>query len=174
MSTAQPHRPVGPLAVIAALVLAGCASSSIQTDAGTFFAEHGAAAKRAAAATKAVEADVSRLSGSPSRSQLQPLTRAAAQARRDDVQAGEWDVAKSGEGGEEGVEEEDLPRAETEATEGANELANAMSALQAYVRAPSTAALAHYRSELAHGQEQWDESVTQLWFLAHEHHPPLV
>jgi hypothetical protein len=162
------------MAAVAALALAGCASSSIQTDAGTFYEEHAAAARRAAAATGAVADDVSRLPSPPSPSQLQQIVPAAAQARRDDVQAGEWNIAKSGEGGEEGAEEEDLPRAETEATEAADALAGAMSALQTYIRAPSAAALAGYQSKLAHGREQWDESVTQLWFLAHKHGPPLV
>jgi hypothetical protein len=88
--------------------------------------------------------------------------------------AGEWNVAKSGEGGEEGIEEEDLPRAETEATEAANELAAAMSALEAYTRAPAAAALAHYESKLAHGREVWDESISEIWHLAHGSSPPVV
>ena len=162
------------MAAVAALALAGCASTTIQQDAGTFYEEHTAAAKRAAAATRAVADEVARLSSSPSPRQLEQIAPAAAQARRDDVQASEWNIAESGEGGEEGVEEEDLPRAETEATEGANELAKAMSALQAYIRAPGTATRAGYESKLSHGREQWDESVTQLWYLAHKHNPPLV
>jgi hypothetical protein len=162
------------MAAVAAIALAGCASSSIQQDAGVFYEEHAAAAKRAAAATRVVTDALARLPGSASPSQLEQIAPAAAQARRDDVQAGEWNIAQSGEGGEEGAEEEDLPRAETEATEAADELAKAMSALQAYIRAPSAAALAGYESKLAHGREQWDESVTQLWFLAHKHGPPLV
>jgi hypothetical protein len=83
-------------------------------------------------------------------------------------------VSKSGEGGEEGAEEEDLPRAETEATEAAGELASATSALQAYARAPSAAALASAQSELARGREQWNESISQLWYLAHASSPPIV
>ena len=102
------------------------------------------------------------------------LAHAAAQARRSSVRAGEWNVAKSGEGGEEGVEEEDLPRAETEATEAANQLSGAMSALEAYTRAPSAAALARYESKLAHGREVWDESISEIWHLAHGSSPPIV
>ncbi len=168
------RRPLGAMAAAAMLASSGCASSSIQTDAAAFLTEHAITAKRAAAATKAVAAEASRLSSPPSGSQLERLARSAAQARRDTVRASEWNVAKSGEGGEEGAEEEDLPRAETEATEAAGELASAMSALQAYARAPSAAALASYRSKFAHGRERWDESISQLWYLAHRSSPPTV
>jgi hypothetical protein len=168
---AQIHRRLGALAAVIALGLAGCASSSNQTSASAFIDQHGAGATRAAAATKAVEVEVSRLSGSPTRSQLQRLARAAGEGRRAAVQAGEWNVD---EGGEEGAEEEDLPRSEHEAADGGNELANAMAALQAYARAPGAAALARYRRELARGREQWNEGISQLWYLAHEHRPPTV
>jgi hypothetical protein len=146
----------------------------MQTDAATFVNEHAVTATEVATSTRAVEADVSRLSSAPDRTQLEPLARVAVQARRNAVRAGEWDVAKSGEGGEEGVEEEDLPRAETEATEAANQIAAAMSLLQAYVRAPSAAALARYQSKFARGREVWDETISQLWFLAHRASPPTV
>jgi hypothetical protein len=155
------------MATVAALAFAGCASSSTQTGATVFLDEHVVGAARAAAATKAVEAEVSRLSSSPTRSQLERLARAAGEGHRNLVQAGEWNVAEGGE-------EEDLPRAEAEVTEGANELANAMSALQAYARAPSTAALARYESKLAHGREQWNEGISELWHLAHGSNPPTV
>jgi hypothetical protein len=125
-------------------------------------------------ATKAAANAASRLSSAPSRSQLEQLAHTAAQARRSSVLAGEWNVAKSGEGGEEGIEEEDLPRAETEATEAGNELAAAMTALEAYTRAPSAAALARYHSRLTHGREVWDESITEIWHLAHDSSPPIV
>jgi len=162
------------MVVMVGVVLVGCASSSIQTDAGAFLREHGSTAARAAAATKAVELEVSHLAGAPSALQLRELARAAARARREAVRASEWDVAKSGEGGEEGAEEEDLPRAETEATAAAGELAGAMSALAAYVRSPSATALARYTSTLASARRQWNESVSQLWFLAHASDPPTV
>jgi hypothetical protein len=162
------------LVAVAAVALAGCASTSIQTDATTFHKEHAASAAQVAATVKAVAGEVAQLSGPPTHAQLQRLARAAARAHRIVAQAGEWDVANSGEGGEEGVEEEDLPRAETEATEGANQLAGAISALQTYVRAPSAAVLDEYQSKLARGREQWDESITQLWYLAHESSPPTV
>jgi hypothetical protein len=90
------------------------------------------------------------------------------------VQAGEWNLATSGEGGEEGLEEEDLPRAETETTEAAGELANAMASLQRYVHARTPSALAAYKTELDRGRERWDESVSQLWHLAHRGSPPTL
>lgn len=154
------------MATVAALTFAGCTSSA-QTDATAFLNEHVAGATRAAAATKAVEADVSRLSNSPTRLQLEALAPAAGEARRNLVQVSEWNVAEGGE-------EEDLPRAEAEVTEGASELANAMSALLAYARAPSAAVLARYHSELARGREQWNEGISQIWYLAHESSPPTV
>lgn len=156
------------------LVLSGCASSSIQTGAASFLEEHGSSAVEAAAAGRAVEAYLASLSGPLTRATREQLTRAAARARRDFLHASEWGVGKTAEGGEEAVEEEDLPRAETEATEGAHELAKAMSALQAYVREPRAERRARYRSTLSRGREQWNESLTQLWYLAHRSHPPLL
>jgi len=170
----QIQRGLGAVAAAATLGLAGCASSSVQTDAAAFVGEHATTAARAARAMRVVETDISRLSRPPRLAQLERLALAAGLARRRIVPASEWNIAKSGEGGEEGVEEEDLPRAETEATEAATELASAMSALQAYVRAPSASALARYRSKLAHGREVWDESISQLWFLAHKRPAPIV
>jgi hypothetical protein len=155
------------MATVAALTFAGCASSSAQLGATAFLNEHVAAAARAAAATKAVEAEVSRLSSSPTRPQLERLARAAGKGHRNVVQAGEWNVAEGGE-------EEDLPLAETEVTGGAKELANAISALRAYARAPSAAALARCESELAQGREKWNAGISELWYLAHESNPPTV
>ncbi len=155
------------MATLAALTFAGCASSSAQMGATAFLDEHVAGATRAAAATKAVEAEASRLSSPPTQPQLEQLARTAGQGHRNVVQVGEWNVAEGGE-------EEDLPHAKAEVTEGANELANAMSALLAYARAPRAAALARYESELARGREQWNEGISQLWYLAQEPHPPTV
>jgi len=155
------------MATVVAFLFAGCASSSDQMDAARFVNEHVAGTARAATATKALEADVSRLSSSPTGPQLERLARAAREGRRNVVQVGEWNVAEGGE-------EEDLPRAEAEVTEGANELANAMSALLGYARAPTAAALTRYESELAHGREEWNGGISQLWYLAHESNPPTV
>src|ERR1017187_3563832 len=108
------------MATVAALTVIGCAASRDQTGATACLTEHLGGMERAAAAAKAVEADAPRLSSSPTPPQLERLAVVARRARRDVIQAGEWHVAEGGE-------EEDLPRAKTEMTEGANELANAMS-----------------------------------------------
>lgn len=162
------------LLAIVGIALSGCASSSIQDDATTFLDQHGAAATRLAAASRLVEAEVSRHPDLATARQLETLGRATAQARRQVVQAGEWNIASSGEGGEEGLEEEDLPRAETEITEAADELARAFSSLQTFVRRRSQPALSRYRTDLERGREQWDESISQLWHLAHRSAPPTV
>jgi hypothetical protein len=174
VSTRRHAIRLGAVLASAALALTACASSSIQSDASSFLEEHASTATRAAAATRAVEAQVAHLSRTPDDTQLSALAATAAKARRATLRASEWDISKSGEGGEEGAEEEDLPRAETEATEAADELARAMSVLETYTRRPSAAALARYRSKLAHGREVWNESISQLWYLAHEPHPPDV
>ena len=132
--------------------------------AASFRGEHGAAAARVASATKAVQGELARLGGDPRPSQLGPLERGATEARRVLVAASEWDVAGAGQ---EGAEEEDVPRAETQVTEGASGLADAMSALQAYARAPSAAALARFEQKLAPARQQWNEGISQLWYLAH-------
>lgn len=168
------QRGLGALATAGALALGGCASSSIQTDAAAFVDEHAAVAARVARSARAVEAVVSQLSHPPSQAQLSGLDAAAGAARRSAVLASEWGVSRGGEGGEEGAEEEDLPRAQTEAGEAATDLVGAMSALETYVRAPSASVLARYRSELAHGREVWDESISQLWYLAHRRSPPTI
>jgi hypothetical protein len=163
----QLHWRPAAMVAAAALVVAGC-SASTQTGARAFFAEHVAEATSATTATKVVEAELSRASSAPSRLQLERLAHAAGEARRDEVRASEWNVAA------EGGEEEDLPRAESEATEGADELAHAMSAVQAYARARSAAALARYESELSRGRERWNEGISQIWYLADRSNPPTV
>jgi hypothetical protein len=160
-----------PIALAASVLLVGCASGSPQSGAATFRDEHAGQAARMAAATKAVELEISRLSPAPSSAQLAGLARAAAQAHGDAARASAWNVAGRGE---EGAEEEDVPRAETQVTEGAGEMASAMSALQAYAKGPSAASLARYMSELAGGQTQWNEGISQLWYLAHASDPPTI
>jgi hypothetical protein len=155
------------MVAVAALAFLGCASSSAQREATGFLNEHAAGVARAAAATRAVEAEVSRLSSPPTRPQLESLARASGKGRRDVVPAGEWSVPEGGE-------EEDLPRAEAEVSEGANELANAMSALQTYARTQSAAAFGRYESKLARGREQWNGGISEVWYLAHDSNPPTV
>jgi hypothetical protein len=157
------------------LALAGCAAGSLQTAATAFVDEHLTEASRVAAAINADELDLTQLGPHPTRAQLARLLRTVSAGRGDVVAAGEWHtVAISAARVEEGGEEEDIPRAETQATEGASELAAALSALQSYARAPSARALASYRSELATGREQWNEGIAQLWHLAHMSRAPTI
>lgn len=165
------QRRLGVLAAAAALGLAGCASSSLQSEASQFVGEHRLAATRAARATKAVEQQASVHSRATDSAGLEGLGQSARTARRKLVQAGEWAAAG---GGMEGVEEEDLPRAESQITEAADELAGAMAAIQAYVRTPRAAILARYESRLLKGREQWDEGISELWHLARAADPPLL
>ncbi len=156
------------MATVLVLTFAGCAPGQVQTDASAFVNEHVDGATSASRAATAAEAQVSRLSKPPTGAQLERLARIAAEARRKLVRVGEWSVAA------EGIEEEDLPRAEAEVTEGADDLTDAMSALKVYARAASAEALGRYVSELAHGREQWNGGVSQLWHLAHRSDPPTV
>jgi hypothetical protein len=167
MSAVQIQRRFGAIASAAAFCLAGCAASA-PSGATVFIKQHGAAVARTSAATKAVEVEVARLPRSPTEAQLEHLLLIAGDARRDAVQAGEWNLANPE------AEEEDLPRAEGEVTEGANALAKAMAALQAYARTSRADALARYRSESAHGHERWNEGISQLWFQAGKPDPPIV
>jgi len=164
-----------PIAVALTIALVGCATSSPQTGASTFLAEHLSGAARAAAAVKGAELGLAQLPSSPTRGQLAQLRRSVSAGRGDVAAAGEWHTAAvSAASAEEGGEEEDVPRAETQVTEGATELATALSALQSYARAPSAHALASYRSELTAGREQWDEGIAQLWHLAHMSNAPTI
>jgi len=154
--------------VVTALTFGACGSTSTRTDASAYLKEHLAAATHVAGATRAAQAEVSRLPRAPTQLQSQRVIRTAVAGHRDLVQASEWNVAA------EGGEEEDLPRAEAGVTEGATELAHAMTALQAYARTPSAAALARYERELARGREQWNEGISQIWYLAGRSKPPTV
>jgi hypothetical protein len=154
---------------VVALACAGCSAGSPQTGAKSFYEEHATAATNVAAATTAVEAEVSRLPTSPPGSQLTTLARAVSQAHTSLEQVSGWKIAGQGE---EGAEEEDVPRAETQVAEGAEELLSAMSALRSYARAPTASALAHYNSKLASGRISWNEGISQLWYLAHKSTPP--
>jgi type IV pilus biogenesis protein CpaD/CtpE len=165
------HCALAALAALVALVLAGCAAGSPQTGAKTFLSEHSGAAANIAKSTKQLQLEVSRLSSAPSASQLSVLARTAAEAHRGLIAASEWSVAGQGE---EGAEEEDVPRAETQVIEGATELAAAVALLSAHPGAPRASALAGYRSKLAPGRGEWDEGISQLWYLAHASHPPTL
>jgi hypothetical protein len=162
---------LGVIAVVAALAVVGCAPGSPQTGAKAFLDEHAAAAARLATSTKLLEAQIPRPASTPTRSQLALLARAATQARPELRAASEWNVAGAGE---EGAEEEDVPRAETQVVEAAAELAAVMFALQRYASAPSASALARNQSKLSVARGQWNEGISQLWYLAHTAHPPTL
>jgi hypothetical protein len=153
--------------------LAGCSSStSVGGEASSFLREHASAATGTAAAARAVESEVARLSSRGSGSEaLARLAREASRAHRAAVQASEWSPAA---GSEAGSEEENLERAEAQVTEGAEELARATAAIEGYARARGAAARARYASEMAHAREQWNEGVAQLWFLARRRNPPTL
>ncbi len=171
MSARRFHGGLATPAALAAIALSGCVSGSPQTGARTFISEHGAIAASVAAATLEAEAAASRVAARPTRPQLSRLAALGAQARRELLAAAEWNVAGRGE---EGAEEEDVPRAESQVTEGAGEIASAMSSLDAYAHAPSAATLAAYQTKLAEGRSQWNEGISQLWYLAHTASPPTV
>jgi hypothetical protein len=135
----------------------------------SFYEEHATAATSIAAATKAVEAKVSGLSSVPTRSQLAALARAVSRAHASLAQVSEWKIAGQGE---EGAEEEDVPRAETQVAEGAEDLLGAMSAVGTYTHTTVASALAQYKSKLTNGRTAWNEGISQLWYLAHESTPP--
>jgi hypothetical protein len=176
MSPGRLQRRAGrPIAIALASALAGCATSSPQTAATTWVREHLAGAARVAAAVKADELGLAQLPVRPTRAQLTRLLRSVRAGRGDVVAAAEWQpVSVSAASAEEGGEEEDIPRAENQATQGASELAAALSALQLYALAPSAKALASYRSDLAAGREQWNEGIAQLWHLAHVSNAPVI
>jgi hypothetical protein len=163
------HPRFGVALAIAAIVCAGCASGSPQMGAKSFYEEHAKAAASVAVATQAVELEISRLSTSPTRSQLARLAAEASQTHTRLLRVSGWQVAGQGE---EGAEEEDLPRAETQVAEGAEALAAAMSLLGSYARLPAAVTLANYRSRLASGRISWNEGISQLWYLAHKSTPP--
>jgi hypothetical protein len=154
---------------VATLVCAGCASGSPQMGAKSFYEEHAKDSAGIAATTRAVELAIPHLTALPTPSQRRMLAADASQAHARLMQVGAWKVAGQGE---EGAEEEDVPRAETQVAEGAEQLAAAMSSLGSYVLLPKGVTLAKYRSELASGRTSWNEGISQLWYLAHERMPP--
>ncbi|HMD56476.1 MAG TPA: hypothetical protein VKG82_03285 [Solirubrobacteraceae bacterium] len=167
MSSGRANRLHLAVAILGALAVSGCASSSAQPGADVFYREHAGEAARAAAATRTVQAAVSRLSRPPTQTQLEQLSLDARRGRRDVVPASEWSVTENGE-------EEDVSQAELELNEGATAFLMAMAALRAYARAPRQSELAVYEDQLAHGRERWDQGIRQLWYLAHQPNPPTV
>ncbi|MGO9487424.1 MAG: hypothetical protein ACLQBB_00155 [Solirubrobacteraceae bacterium] len=161
------HRCSAAVIPLCLLALAGCGSGSSEPGTDTFFDQHSAAANRTAIEARTLEGEVARLSTPPTAEQLGRLEVQARRARRFFLPASQWAGPEQGE-------EEDLGRAETEISEGGDDLLNAAAALRSYSRAPTPAALARYRSQLGIARQHWNEGVTELWFLAHKHGPPLI
>lgn len=147
--------------------MTGCATTSAEPGANAFVQDHAQEAMRAAAATRAVVAALSKLSAPPTRPQLEGLALLAERGRREDVPATEWSAPEK-------AEEEDLEQAEIAVIEGADELSKAMAGLRAYAHAPQAASLYVYRHQLASGREKWDEGISELWYLAHRAKPPTI
>lgn len=161
------RRGLLPLAALAALALGGCASTAAEPGAGTFYSQHHGAAVGAATAVRAME---SRLAATPSgatRAQRAPLEAAALRAKRRMVPASEW-------AGPERGEEENLQQAETEVSEAAQDVLKAVRSLRRYARTGSASSLSSYRSQMVTAREKWNEGITQLWYLAHQHDPPTI
>jgi outer membrane murein-binding lipoprotein Lpp len=160
-----------PIAVAGALLLAGCSNGSPQTGAASFLEEHSRAATHLAQMTRAVAADVGRLAGAGTSSQLTQLARTAGETHDYAIKASEWNIPGAGE---EGAEEEDVPRATTQVTEGAGEVAKAMTYLKTYASTSRTLALRHYKGRLANARTEWNEGIAQLYYLAHRSHAPTL
>jgi hypothetical protein len=121
--------------------------------------------------THAVGAEVGELAGAGTSSQLTRLARAAGETHDYALKASEWSIPGAGE---EGAEEEDVPRATTQVTEGAAEVAKAMAYLKTYSRTPRTLALRHFKGRLANARIEWNEGIVQLYYLAHRSHAPTL
>ncbi len=160
------------LSAAAAIGLAACSSStSTEGEASSFVRQHAGGAERAAAAVRALEKQASALSGAAKGARRDELAGDAARAHAAALVASEWNPPASSEAGS---EEEDVPRAEAQVTEAAEELARAAAAIEAYTRDGRGAALGRYQSEMARARELWDEGISQLWFLAKTASPPTV
>jgi outer membrane murein-binding lipoprotein Lpp len=160
-----------PIAVAGTLLLAGCSNGSPQTGAASFLEEHSRAATDLAQMTRTVAADVGGLAGAGTSAQLTRLARASGETHDYAVKAGEWNIPGAGQ---EGAEEEDVPRATAQVIEGAGELAKAMAYLKTYARTPRTLALRHYKGSLANARIEWNEGIAQLYYLAHRSHAPTL
>lgn len=154
------------------LACAACSSASgPEGEARLFVHQHGREASRTAAAVRAVERDISALPVSAVSTQLRRLIPVAVRARRAAVLASEWSPVSSSEAGS---EEENVPRAEAQVSEAADELLSALKALESYARTRRPAARSRYESAIAHTRVLWNEGISQLWFIARRHDPPTL
>lgn len=148
------------------LALAGCGSSSPQTQASAFIAEHAQQAARVRQGALAAGAALAALANPPTAAQLGALARSAQQGH--DLISGAHGEWVSAEGGA----EETLSSAEIEADDGANEMRDALAGLVAYAGRPDAGALARYEAQLRTGREKWNEGISQIWHLGGRPAPP--
>ncbi len=159
---------VVPVACLAAIVLAGCASSSAQPGAVSFFKEHGQQAARVGGSVRRVEAEVRALSRPPTKQQL---TRVAAAAEDASERISEL---RNGWSAPENIEGEELSTLEAQLFESSGELKNAMAALVTYSGDPRAAQLVPYTTYIKSASEKWNEGVTQLWYVVKAGMPPTI
>ncbi len=150
-----------------ALVLGGCASTPAEPEANKFYADHHQAAAVAAAAVNSMKSALASLPTHPTLAQRQALQVAAVRAKRRMTAPSEW-------AGPERGEEEDLQQAETEVSEGAQDVLKAIRSLRSYARTGDRADLQSYTSQFRAAGEKWNEGVIQLWHLAGKHGPPTI
>jgi hypothetical protein len=155
-------------AALLALVLAGCGSSSMQSDASSFIAEHQQQAVRVKQGALAADGALAGLANPPTAAQLGALARSAQQGH--DLIAHAHDEWVTAEGGAEEI----LSSAEIEADDGANEMRDALAGLVAYAARPDAGTLARYAAQLRTGREKWDEAVRQIWHLGGRPDPPIA
>lgn len=167
MRPRPPRRSLLPLGVLAVLALGGCASTAAEPGAGTFYSQHRRAAVTAAKAVRAMESDLPAAPGGAGASQRAALEVLALRAKRRMTPASEW-------AGPERGEEENLQQAETEVSEAAQDVLKAIRSLRRYASTGSASALSSYRSQMVPAREKWNEGITQLWYLAHQHDPPTI
>jgi len=154
--------------LLAAVALGGCAGSSAQPGAVTFYDEHGQQAVRVGSSVRAVEAEVGALSRPPTKRQLASIAKGAQRASESvAAELRGWTVNENAEG-------EELPTIETQISEGAGDLKNAMAGLATYAGNPSASALVPYTSYLNSARGKWNEGVTQLWHVVKRADPPTV
>lgn len=154
-------------ALAAGLALAGCAGAEAEPAAGSFLGDHAPAIERAAQAVRGAEQRLASLPGTPTKAQMEQLEIASIRGRRRVAPASEWGASENGE-------EENTSQAESEISEGAAHILNAMSALRSYAHYRRPAARAQYETQIAHGREQWNSAVTELWHLARRSNPPTI
>ncbi len=150
----------------AAILLAGCGTAA-EPGSATFLREHGAEARRAAAAVTALSAAVEALPAKATRAQLEALALATHGAHRALLAAANWNVTENGE-------EEGVSQAEKEIHEGAEALLDAEADARLYALRGRPASLIGFRHELAAGREYWDQGISQLWYVAKKPGAPKI